>query len=278
MRYLIILISAVLLSGCSTLKFWEDEEPAPEAKAEKDEHKPIPEMSSSLTEEQELKMAKLWARVDELEEETFRQKERIRVLEKGITLGLVPEELKKGGKEKKAKDDQAEVIEPLHAAIEEAKSDAHGKHDKKEKKEAKAEKPAAPALSKEEQDKFQSMLAAAQEQYRAGRYGRAIVEYDALGKAFGDNVEGGMHLFWIAKSWSNLKENNTSRQLFADFLKDHPTSPWAARAQLELGRVEWKLGLQETALKRFRDLIQQHPHEDASEMARMEIETLDKSL
>jgi len=267
MRYLIML--SVLLSGCSTLKFWEDEEPAPETKAEKDEHKPIPEMASSLTEEQELKMAKLWARVDELEEETFRQKERIRVLEKGITLGLVPEELKKD----KPKQKETHEAEPLKTAIEEVK--AKTEHAKKEPK---AEKAAVPALSKEEQDKFQSMLAAAQEQYRAGRYGRAIVEYDALGKAFGDNVEGGMHLFWIAKSWANLKENNTSRQLFADFLKDHPTSPWAARAQLELGRVEWKLGLQETALKRFRDLIQQHPHEDASEMARMEIETLDKSL
>jgi TolA-binding protein len=122
------------------------------------------------------------------------------------------------------------------------------------------------------------MLAAAHDQFRAGRYGRAIVEFDEIGKVFGDRADQGMHRYWIARSWMALKEYNTARQILTDFIQEYPTGPWAPRSELELARVEWRLGLQETALKRFRDIIQKHPYEDAAEMAKMELQNLDKSL
>jgi TolA-binding protein len=133
-------------------------------------------------------------------------------------------------------------------------------------------------LSKEENEKYQAALASAHDHFRAGRYGRAIVEYSDIDKVYGDRVEGGMPLYWIARCWINLKEYNTARQQLADFLKQNPGSPWSPRAKLELARVEWKLGLGETALQRFREIIQQHPYEDAAEMAKMELQNLDKSL
>src|SRR5690606_19635946 len=99
-----------------------------------------------------------------------------------------------------------------------------------------------------------------------------------IAKTFGEKLEGGMPQYWIAKSWANLKEYNTARQNLVEFLKAYPSSAWAPRAKLELARVEWHLGLQETALTRFRELIQEHPYEDAAEMAKMELENLDKKL
>ncbi|MCX6130879.1 MAG: hypothetical protein NTX25_17705 [Proteobacteria bacterium] len=42
----------------------------------------------------ELRLAKLWARVDELENHQIRQRERMKLLEKGLLLGLIPEDLK----------------------------------------------------------------------------------------------------------------------------------------------------------------------------------------
>ncbi len=284
MRIVLILALGAVLSGCSFLGFGEGDSVEPvepgEAdgadamieKNEKDEESPkkdakkTAKAKTSRTDEQELKLARLWARVDELEEEQLRSKERVRVLEKGITLGLIPEELKKKGAAKPiVKEAMAEEMSP--------------------KEPPKAEKPpevdptkADPSMSKAEGDAYQAALASANDLYRSGRYGRAIVEYDRIGKDYNGKVDGGMHKYWIGKCWSNLKEFETSRQIFIDLMTENTTSPWLPRAKLELARVEWRLGQQDTALQRYREIIQAHPYEDAAEMAKMELENLGKSL
>lgn len=244
-------------------------------KATKEKSKP------SLKDEQELKMARLWSRVDELEEQSLRNKERIRVLEKGITLGLVPEELKgaHNGSKKSAPANAPIIKEPLYDSEPTEKS-AEKVTAKEHGNEPEAEPAAATpdGLSKEQSDQYQAALASAHDLYRSGRYGRAIVEYDKIGKDFAGKVEGGMHKYWIGKCWANLKEFNTARQILADFVTENASSPWLPRAKLELARVEWKLGMQDTALQRFKELIQSYPYEDAAEMAKMELENLGKTL
>ena len=262
------------------------------------------DQQAKLRDERDLKLAKLWARVDELEEEQYRQKERLVILEKGMTLGLVPEELRYPERAKSLKSEPKSKGAPAGSASSEAvdkkreslavstkpvaepesKSNAENKNGADL---AKAESEADSEDDEQEQDDFsskeeklayQAALATAHDSYRAGRYGRAIVEYSAIGKKFGDRVGGAMHLYWVAKCWSNLKEYSTSKQLLADFIKKHSESPWVPRAMLELGRVEWQLGMRETALASFRAVIQKHPYADAAEMAKMEIDTLDKKL
>jgi TolA-binding protein len=223
---------------------------------------------SVTIEEYELKLARLWARVDELEEEQYRQKEKIRVLEKGATLGLVPEELKK-----------PKEASPPPPPTPTPKEGPQPKAPPADEADAKAAAESGPkGIAASEQAHYKEMLAVAHDQFKSGRYGRAIVEFDKIGKEFGDDVAGGMHRYWIAKSWAALKEYNTARQILSDLVADLPTSPWVPRAKLELARVEWRLGLQDTALKRFREVIDQHPYEDAAEMAKMELEALDKKL
>ena len=265
------------------------------------------DQQAKLRDERDLKLAKLWARVDELEEEQYRQKERLVILEKGMTLGLVPEELRYPERAKSPKADPKRKVSPTvslssDAADKNAESVAASTKpvadpepkiaaEKVEKKVAaeatQAESDAEPEddeqqqgdfSSKEEKAAYQAALATAHDSYRAGRYGRAIVEYSAIGKKFGDGVSGAMHLYWVAKCWSNLKEYSTSKQLLGDFIKKHSDSPWVPRAMLELGRVEWQLGMRETALASFRAVIQKHPYADAAEMAKMELDTLDKKL
>lgn len=240
---------------------------------------PPPE-KSKITDEDDLKIAKLWSRVEQLSVDVHRLRERLRVLEKGLTLGLIPEELKQeasgpqniveiprtdvdvGSKAKSTK----EASVPEMVAVESAHHAALG------------EQPGAHVRKAESDKDYQGALAVAHDHFRAGRYGRAIVEYDAIGKRFGDLPNAGSYRYWVALCWIHMKEYTTARQLLVEFLKDQPQSAWAPRATLELARVEWKLGLGETALSRFRDLIRDHPQEDAAEMAKMEIANLDKTL
>jgi TolA-binding protein len=267
-------------AACKSLMFWQDDEsPAAEpvaAEPASDNAKPAAgaRPKGATYEELELKLAKTWARVDELEEEQYRQKEKLRVLEKGLTLGLLPEELEheEAAPKKKAPAVELEAV----AAVDADKGAKEGKD-----AEAKAAEPAgatAPLTKEEEEETYQKMLASAQDQYRAGKYGRAIVEFSEMGKTFGKRTAGGLHLYWIAKSWIGLKEYTTARQHLQEFMTEYPASPWIPRAKLDLAKVEWKLGLQETAIQRFKEIIQTHPYEDAAEMAKMELSNLDKSL
>ncbi len=231
-----------------------------------------------LKDEQDLKMAKLWSRVDQLSSEQSRLRERLKVIEKGLTLGLIPEELKEDHAGHK------EDVKRLSIATqkERLESEAGPSTVVIEEDPTKGKSVEAPAVSEQAQElsekDYQSAVAAAHEQFRAGAYGRAIVEYESIGKKFGEKFGGGSPKFWVARCWINMKEFGTARQILADFLKDYPGSTWAPRAKLELARVEWKLGLRETSLSRLRDVIRDHPQEDAAEMAKMELSTLDKTL
>src|SRR6476620_1111867 len=58
---------------------------------------PVPETLATAmpapASDMELRLAKLWARVDDLENQQIRQKERMKLLEKGLMLGIIPDEL-----------------------------------------------------------------------------------------------------------------------------------------------------------------------------------------
>ena len=255
-----------------------------------------------VKDEQELKLARLWARVDDLEEQQSRTKERLTIVEKGLTLGLMPEELRRLEPTKKgrsrgpgAANEHSKSTPKDHGKtagekafvgtpVDVAGPPTAGTKEHVDAKDGKApphegtEELSPSGLNKADTESYQKALASAHDLFRAGRYGRAVVEYSDIGKRYGDQVGGGMHLYWIAKSWSELKEYNTARQQLVEFLKDHGKSPWVPRAKFELGRVEWQLGMQDTALGRFRDIIQMHPYEDAAEMAKMELKNLDKKL
>lgn len=296
-----LLVAALGLPASCAMLFDENDSESngePVQKSADKEHAKAPDASAKATpaakppSESELKIAKLWARVDELEESQQRMREKLRVLEKGFTLGLIPEELKAHDKEKGAPKSKgsgigdggtpghitgAIEIKPLHGK---GADDQHGTvggggtNDTKEKPNEQLAKEVSPETDEE----YQKMLAGATDQFRAGRYGRAIVEFDAIGKKFGDNAHQGMHRFWIAKSWAALKDYDTARRRFNELISSMPQSPWIPRAKLELARVEWRLGMSDSAVKRLKEVIEQHPHEDAAEMAKMELETLGKKI
>ena len=145
--------------------------------------------NDKLKEEQDLKMAKLWSRLDDLSSEQSRLRERLRVIEKGLTLGLIPEELKEtrgahqgevGSRSpSKYKDKTDQEGQPLPEVVEE-------NPEKIEKA------PDVVQPEKEHQvteNEYQNALAAAHEQFRSGAYGRAIIDYESIGKKFGEKLQ-----------------------------------------------------------------------------------------
>lgn len=237
----------------------------------------------------QLKMTRLVARTEELEEKFSRQQERLQIIERGLTLGLVPEELQghaneksrttppKGGQAAKPSK-SSKAVKP--AKVEEAEADEEDEVEAPVSVSAVADSdPAKVAgVAVADRDEFNKAFAAAHEDFRAGRFGKAIVGFSEIGKKFDPSLTSGVQQFWIARSWAGLKEMQTARQLFTEFIAGHPDSPWAPRAKLELARVESGLGLKETAIKRLRNVIAEHPLEDVAEMAKAEVERMSKTL
>lgn len=235
------------------------------------------QVKNAKIEELELKISKLWSRIDELEEQSYRQKERLKLLEKGLLLGIVPDEMKEEDaivkQKKKVKIENPDLtIDPAIFA-EENKA-----LPKKVDKKADAKDQWQKEAKQVEDEKFNKRMSIAEEHFKAQRYGRAIVEYSAIGKEFSENLTNGIHQYWLGRSWANLKEHETARQYFSDFIQKFPTNPWVPRAKVDLAKAEVALGFKEKAVKHLGEVIEQHPSDDAAEMAKTELENIQKSL
>ena len=203
-------------------------------------------------EEMELRQAKLFARIDELESKLATQNQKLEVMERSLLTGLAP-------------------TDPVatHPATEKPALEV-----------VKAPEPATPVVVpavKPDEAELQKRQAVAAEHFKNGRYGKAIVDYTAIGRDF-PKADGGAHKYWLGRSWVGLRDYQNARQQFSEFLAEYPSNPLVPRAKLELARSEARLGKKETAVKLLRDLIQQHPSEDAAEMAKMELGNMQRTL
>ncbi len=237
---------------------------------------------SAKIEELELKIAKLWSRMDEIEEVNYRQKERLKLLEKGLLLGIVPEEMKDEDLVLPAKKAKKRGFE-RDLSEKEISIDADVLAKKKPEELANLEKvvnaeSAATATAKVEEENFIKKMAIAEEHFKARRYGRAVVEYSAIGKEFSEKVTEGVHLYWLGRSWANLKEYETAKQHFSDFIEKFSAHPWVPKAKVELAKTEISMGLKETAVRRLGEVIERHPHDDAAELAKTELEKLQQNF
>lgn len=254
-RVMIFALIPLLTTGCFSLFSGSDESDSVDAVVNDETIASGPEIKSSTAEEIELKIAKLWSRVSQLEEQIFRQREKVRVLEKGLMLGLVPEEMKE-------EDPYAHTPLLSEPPPPEPK---------------KREQPASP-LSAEEAKEYQAGLGKAHDLYRAGRYGVAIKAFTDVDEKFGEKMPDGVSKYWIAKCWVHLKEYSIAHQILVDFTKLYSGSAFLPRAKLEMARIQIHQGLRETAIENFRTIIEEYPYEDAAEMAKMELQRLENTL
>ncbi len=283
----------MILTSCATVSSWvgfdgstqETGKKASAANQQSGSEMSAEHVKPGTMSELELKYAKLWTKVDDLDRLIRKQRQRIRVLEKGLLLGIIPEELKGEGEDSDEEDSVAEASSTSPKDAKPPKADVApivdtssepvlGGADETKPTQANVAKATDSGVSPD----YQQKMSQAHETFRAGRYGRAIVEFAGIGKEFGDSADGGAWKFWTARCWAAMKEYQTARQHFAEFLSAHPTSPWAPRANVEMARVENALGLKETAMQRLRSVIQQHPFAESAEMAKMELKNMQQAL
>jgi TolA-binding protein len=264
MRALIVI--GFMLTACAGYSPFADEAPdevQPSAPVARAQPVPVPVSAPSAApaSDLELRIAKLWARVDDLENQQIRQKERMKLLEKGLMLGIIPDELK---------------------------TDKPMKQDLKKPEPDPEETPASvqattppPSLASEKSKdlaEYQRLLRAAQDKFNAANYGQAIVQYGEIGEKFDDGLTEGSHNYWIGLSWFYLKEMQLAEQSFKKLIDQFNHNSWVPYARFYMAKIDMNRGLSGRARDQFKLLIDEYPNQDLGEMARMEIDRMREKL
>ncbi len=265
MRVLIFI--GFLLTACAGYSPFADEandEIQPTAPVSETPRGPKPVAPSNVAppSDLELRLAKLWARVDDLENQQIRQKERMKLLEKGLMLGIIPEELKndKPGKPE-AKKHEPEAEEDTPASVQATVPPPLAAHDKSK-----------------DMAEYQRLLRAAQEKFNGANYGQAIVQFNEIGEKFDDSLTEGSHNYWIGLSWFYLKEMQLSEQSFKKLIDQYNHNSWVPYARFYMAKIDMNRGLSGRARDQFKLLIDEYPNQDLGEMARMEMDRMREKL
>ncbi len=260
--------SSLFLNGCMSWFFGDSDEQVAQPK-EVIQRTNNAHMHKDTTSQLELKMAKLWAKVSELEDRSNRQRERIGVLEKGLMLGVLPDELKHDADKPYDEPTDREVI----AAPKRGKKITDSSIPMKLPSELVTEKHRRLRTNSEGSTDRKELLTKARNFYESGQYGRAIAVYSKL-----EQSDDQSHRYWVALCWFHLKEYETSFKEFSSFINNNPKSAWIPRAKYHLARVEYQLGYRDRALKQMKAVIQEFPEEDAADMARASVGRWERSL
>lgn len=256
-----------LLSSCSSLNFFSDDTAeqlengshestvdnsrSATPKVSLDQEKPtIP--STSVLDEIELKQAQLWTRIDELESMVQKQKQKIKVLEQGLMLGVVPDEVKKS-------------IEAT------AKEEVEDKSDK-------VQVDSISNIDKKDMDQYNKEISEAKMLYHSGKFGKAYLEFAKIEKEYSSLSTNGEEIYWLGRCWAKLREFQSAKKYFETYIREYADSPLAVSAKYHLGTVEMEMGLKEIAVKRFQQIIKEHPYEGTAEAAKQALANFRNNL
>jgi TolA-binding protein len=223
-------------------------------------------VNSASYSDQLLDQARIMARLDGLEGELKRQREKIKLLEQGLLTGIAPDDLKrqKFNKSEKSigeanrKKGDAELPKPdlADVAIPSSKQSSTSDADS--------------AINA----KFQL----AKEHYQASRFGMAVAELAGISRDYGPKTLDGAVKVWLGKSYLSMKEYSTARSEFEFYIKEWPTGSHVAEARLSLAKALHGMGLRERAQSELKRVMKDFDGQEYSEIASAELQKIQGNL
>lgn len=227
---------------------------------------------------QDLKLAKVWLRLDELEREVMRQKERIFLLEKGLMTGIPPEELmnevspKKNKKEVGHGGDHAES--DTHNISQDVAEDTSSHHGGK----VETKKESLSSNDPQVELDYERDVKKAVNEFNSNKYGTASTLFEKIGSIYPIELTKSHHIYWIGLCWYNLKDYNLSSKTLKEFLTLKTKSEFVPKAKFYLAMSEGALGRKETKISNLNELIKDFPNDEIVDSARNEIGKMKDAL
>ena len=276
MKYYLMIIS-LLVSSCSMddLFFWEDDEPvatdgentthaAPPVVEKKDEE----DEKKSVADPKDLKLTKLFARIEQLEAQVRRQREDFHVLRKGLMTGLIPshwqDDLPKYSDSYQSDKPRSPKMKSEALSVILGEGESSGARGYAE-------------LNDKDRRRYEQKLAKASHYFKSGDYGKAILAYTEIGRDYGA-IARGSHLLWMGASWYRLKDYQASRKHLTSLIKGYSTSPWVPEAKFMLAKTDFREGFTERSLETLKDIIRSYPDDNIADRAKEELKRVESSL
>ena len=272
---ILIYLSLIFIPACGFKSLWSDpseNELATQTNATGNQNDGLEDVKLDIEnqvniENIELKQARMWARIDELEGMLLKQREKVKMLEKGLLLGVTPKPIKE--QPKISSHPNQRFLQPQ--SVREAKQS-----DKKSYLSAIPDKKDVDL--NHVKAIYNSRLQAARVLFKEGRFGKAYLDFAKLDREFDSNITNGETKYWLGRCWYKLKELQQAKQYFISFINSFPVSPWIPSAKYYLAKVELDSGLRDLAIKQLRNLIKEHPYEGSSEAAKQMLRNLNQNL
>ncbi|NRA44006.1 MAG: tetratricopeptide repeat protein [Oligoflexales bacterium] len=275
MQLFSILVVTLMLNSACSFSLWgesESEQLDDNKNNKNDQEEGLEEVKLDIEnqvniENIELKQARMWARIDELEGMLLKQREKVKMLEKGLLLGVTP---------KPVQEEQKISSHPNQKFLQ---AQSMKEPDLKTKKDFLTMSPDRKGVDLENVQKvYSSRLQSARVLFKEGRFGKAYLDFAKLDREFESSVTKGETKYWLGRCWYKLKELQQAKNYLNKFIRSFPTSPWVPSAKYYLAKVELDSGLRELAIKQLRNLIREHPYEGSSEAAKQMLKNLNQTL
>jgi TolA-binding protein len=242
------------------------------------------ESEKNITDQLGLSQARISERMAEIESELKRQKETIKLLERGLLTGIPPSELKASGATGK-KDSgaaTAEEIEEVDDLL--ATSDSNTLKSSLKSPVLDPELLAQSSFSPDGKDEkpseqaLKAAMAKAQKQFQSGDFQRALAYFSEVSRTYGEQASSVSVRFWLGKCHSGLKDHANAKGEYEAYLSSSPMGSHAADARVELARTLSKMGLKERARSELKKVIKDFEGQEPAEIAAHELDTLQGAL
>jgi TolA-binding protein len=242
------------------------------------------ESEKNITDQLGLSQARISERMAEIESELKRQKETIKLLERGLLTGIPPSELKASdaAEKKDTGATTAEEIEDVDDLL--ANSDSNALKSSLTSPVLDPELLAQTSFSRDGNDEkpseqaLKAAMAKAQKQFQGGDFRRALAYFSEVSRTYGEQASGVAVRFWLGKCYSGLKDHANAKGEYEAYLSSSPMGSHAADARVELARTLSKMGLKERARSELKKVIKDFEGQEPAEIAAHELDTLQGAL
>ncbi len=247
----------IFLSGCVALneKSVEDkkvdESPAQDAATLEDESGGEKKLLKDL----ELKQARLWSRIDELESLVLKQQQRMKILEQALLIDH-------GSKEKRK--EKTEAPKPAEKAVQ-APRDSSIRASTR-----------LPPTKASPQQIYAQKLESAKALFKEASWNKAFLAFSELDREADSSLSQGEPMYWLGRCWFQLNEFQSAKNLFLRFLELSPKHELAPSAQLFYAKTEMAMGRRAEGLSKFRELIKNYPSEKNAELAKQILKNINE--
>ena len=129
-----------------------------------------------------------------------------------------------------------------------------------------------PVLSPLEKQAFGRALV----HYRSGEFGAAAKLLEALIEGFPESGNLSNVYYWLAESYSELKENGKALAKYETMLAKYPKAPKKADALLKLAGIYHRVSRPDKAQEIYRDLVIRFPNSAYAKIAQRHLVSGDK--